>query len=88
MLLEQIAHTTIVLAPMSEDAGEQAAAQAAYPSLDLSTTGLAELLAGPPALLRLYRDAQHDSPVVHSVLQTAVDWYHVRASRGQCQPKN
>ena len=81
LLVEQLTHTTIDLTATSEDAGEQAAAQAAYPSLDLSTAGLSELLAGPPALLRRYRDAQHDNPVLHSVLQTAVDWVRVGMPR-------
>jgi hypothetical protein len=42
---------------------------------------LAEQLAGAPALLQQYRDARHDDPIVHSVLQTAIDWARVGMTR-------
>ena len=81
LLLEQAENTTIELATTSEDPEEQAAARAAYPEADLSITGLAEQLAGAPALLQQYRDARYDDPIVHSVLQTAIDWARVGMPR-------
>jgi hypothetical protein len=67
LLLEQAENTTIELAATSEDPDEQAAARAAYPDADLSTTGLAEQLAGAPALLQQYRDARSNDPIVLEV---------------------
>jgi TPR repeat protein len=81
LLLEQITDTTIELTHTSEDADEQAAARAAYPDADLSSLGLAEQLAAAPALRQQYRDARHDDPILHSVLQTAVDWVRVGMPR-------
>jgi hypothetical protein len=62
------------VAPTSADPTEQAAAHATYPELDLSQFGLAEQLAGAPALLRQYTDA---TPILKAVLQAAIDWARV-----------
>ena len=45
-LLDDARDTTFELGPTSDGSGEQAAARAAYPTADLSTTGLGEQLAG------------------------------------------
>ncbi|MBF6096532.1 hypothetical protein [Nocardia cyriacigeorgica] len=45
----------IRLEPTSADRQEQAAAAALYPGVDLSRYGIAEMLAGAPALLAYYR---------------------------------
>jgi TPR repeat protein len=73
-LLLENADFTIDLAPTSDDTREQAVAKAAYPDADLSAAGLAEQLAGAPALLQQYHDAQYADPLLHAVLQSAVDW--------------
>ncbi|MFI6959647.1 tetratricopeptide repeat protein, partial [Nocardia sp. NPDC050408] len=67
----------IALAPTSESPSEQAAAGAAYPSLNLARYGLAEALAGAPELLRRYDDARFSNPVVYAVTQVAVDWTRI-----------
>jgi TPR repeat protein len=77
-LLTDARPTTIDLAPTSADPTEQAAAQAAYPELDLDEFGLAEQLAGAPALLNTYNDA---APLLRAVLQTAIDWERVGMPR-------
>ncbi|MFC0542155.1 bifunctional trypsin-like peptidase domain-containing/SEL1-like repeat protein [Kutzneria chonburiensis] len=76
-ILEDVLRTTIDLASTMDDPDEQAAAAAAYPSQDLSTAGLAERLAGAPTLLQQYRDARAADPMLHAVLQTAIDWARV-----------
>jgi hypothetical protein len=81
LLLEQAEDTTIELAATIEDPAEQAAALVAYPDADLSSAGLAEQLAGAPTLLQQYRDARHHDLMVHSVLQTAIDWARVGMAR-------
>ena len=73
-MLDDATGTTIDLAPTNADTEEQSAAQAAYPGLDLDEYGLAEQLAGAPALLRKYRDAP---PLLRAVLQTVIDWERV-----------
>ncbi|MGW6023932.1 trypsin-like peptidase domain-containing protein [Streptomyces sp. NPDC055099] len=73
-LLDNAAPTTIALKPTSADPEEQAAAAASYPNLDLTRYGLAEQLAGAPALLRQYTDA---FPVLRAVLQAAIDWERI-----------
>ncbi|MCQ1948804.1 trypsin-like peptidase domain-containing protein [Arthrobacter sp. zg-Y859] len=62
------------LGPTNQDAVEQSAAHALYPEEDLSHFGLAEQLAGAPALLQQYRDARDGQPLFHAVIQSAVDW--------------
>ncbi|WP_174184821.1 SEL1-like repeat protein [Nocardia barduliensis] len=85
-LLEQ-AHK-IEIASTSEDADEQAAAAALYPSLQLELHspdseqprprfGLAEVLAGAPALLRQYDVARFQDPPLHAVIQVAIDWARI-----------
>ena len=70
--LQVLTDATIVeMAPTSADPGESARARDAYPALDLSEFGLAEQLAGAPAVLAMYRDAD---PVLRAVLQAAIDW--------------
>ncbi|MDN4646317.1 bifunctional trypsin-like peptidase domain-containing/SEL1-like repeat protein [Arthrobacter sp. PsM3] len=69
--------TQLDLRPTSEDPIEQKAARDAYPGEDLSEFGLAEQLAGAPALLRQYRDARDSKPVFHKVIQVAIDWTRV-----------
>ncbi|MFI9808531.1 hypothetical protein ACIHEJ_29900, partial [Streptomyces sp. NPDC052301] len=73
-LLDDAAPTTITLEPTSADLDEQTAARAIYPALDLTKYGLAEQLAGAPALLRQYTDAP---PLLRAVLQTAIDWQRI-----------
>ncbi|MFE6158955.1 trypsin-like peptidase domain-containing protein [Streptomyces sp. NPDC056486] len=73
-LLDNAAPTTIALKPTSADPEEQAAAAISYPGLDLTRYGLAEQLAGAPALLRQYTDA---FPVLRAVLQAAIDWQRI-----------
>ena len=77
--VRQVLETAITLAldPTSTDLEEQAAARSAYPDEDLSVYGLAEQLAGAPALLRHYQDVRHDDPILHAVIQTAIDWERV-----------
>ena len=77
-LLDNAKATTFDLDPTSEDPVEKATAQDAYPGLDLSQYGLAEQLAGAPALLDMYRDA---NPVLKAVLQVAVDWQRTGMAR-------
>jgi TPR repeat protein len=69
--------TQIELGPTSDNPAEQAAARYAYPGQDLSVFGLAEQLAGAPALLHKYRDARYEDPLLYSVIQTAIDWDRV-----------
>ena len=80
-LLDDARDTTVELGPTSDDPDEQAAARAAYPAADLSAAGLGEQLAGAPALLSQYYDARYSDPVLHAVVQTAVDWARVGMSR-------
>jgi TPR repeat protein len=82
-LLSDARPTTIDLAPTSADPTEQAAAQAAYPGLDLHEFGLAEQLAGAPALLDTYSDA---APLLRAVLQSAIDWERVGMPRPLPEP--
>ncbi|MDF2049314.1 trypsin-like peptidase domain-containing protein, partial [Arthrobacter sp. Cr_A7] len=69
--------TELELGPTSDNPAEQAAAQQAYPGQDLSTYGLAEQLAGAPYLLKQYRGAARADPLLHAVIQTAIDWTRV-----------
>ncbi|WP_310168132.1 bifunctional trypsin-like peptidase domain-containing/SEL1-like repeat protein [Arthrobacter sp. BE255] len=69
--------TQVKLGPTSDHLEEQVAARAFYPDEDLSVFGLAEQLAGAPALLEQYLDARHTAPVVHAIILTAVDWVRV-----------
>ncbi|GAA1789832.1 hypothetical protein GCM10009712_41500 [Pseudarthrobacter sulfonivorans] len=69
--------TELELGPTSDNPAEQAAAQQAYPGQDLSTYGLAEQLAGAPYLLKQYRVARRADPLLHAVIQTAIDWTRV-----------
>jgi TPR repeat protein len=66
--------TSIDLGSTREDPDEQAQAAAAYPQLSSRQEGLAETLAGAPELLRRYRDAAAADPLLHSLVQTCVDW--------------
>jgi hypothetical protein len=79
LLLQDARDATLTLASTSADPAEQAAARAAYPHLDLAGYGLAEQLVGAPHLLDMYRRAgDSDSGLVlHSVIQTAIDWARV-----------
>ncbi|MGX1811942.1 tetratricopeptide repeat protein [Nocardia sp. NPDC055321] len=80
-LLEQARR--IELEPTSEDPTEQAAAQSLYPTMDLSRYGLAEMLAGAPALLRLYRRGGDRRGVTEQVaaycvvVQVVIDWARI-----------
>ncbi|MFF7938480.1 tetratricopeptide repeat protein [Nocardia gamkensis] len=69
--------TQVELAPTSDDPREHAAAAAAYPTLNLGGHGLAEILAGAPELLRRYDDARYGNPVLHFVIQVAIDWARI-----------
>ena len=80
-LLDDAADTTFELESTREDSDEQAAARSAYPTADLSTAGLAEQLAGAPALLTLYHDSEVANPLLHAVIQTAIDWARVGMPR-------
>ena len=80
-LLDDARDTTVELGPTSDDPDEQAAAHAAYPTADLAAAGLGEQLAGAPALLSQYYDARHSDPLLHAVVQTAIDWARVGMSR-------
>ena len=80
-LLDDARDTTFELGPTSDDPGEQAAARASYPTADLSTTGLGEQLAGAPALLSQYDDARYSDPLLHAVVQVAIDWARVGMAR-------
>ena len=64
----------IELASTREDPDEQARAVTAYPQLSSLPEGLAEMLASAPELLRRYHDAASADPVLHSLVQTSVDW--------------
>ena len=74
LLLQRAAPSTLTLRFTSEDPAEKQAAQTAYPQVDLSTYGLAEQLAGAPALLQSYTDAP---PLLRAVVETAVDWTRI-----------
>ena len=65
---------SIELRSTQEDSDEQAKASAVYPEITLQRKGLAEMLAGAPALLRRYRDAPAADPLLYSVVKTCVDW--------------
>ncbi|SFU10833.1 tetratricopeptide repeat protein, partial [Arthrobacter sp. ov118] len=69
--------TEVELGPTSDNPAEQAAAQQTYPGQDLTTYGLAEQLAGAPYLLKQYRDARRADPLLHALVQTAIDWTRV-----------
>lgn len=71
----------IELRPTSDSPAEQEIAARVYPDEDLSNRGLAEQLAGAPALLRLYRDSRVSNPVRYAVLQSAIDWARVGMQR-------
>lgn len=71
----------IALHPTSDSAVEQDLAASLYPDEDLSGVGLAEQLAGGPAVLRLYRDSRASNPVRFSILQAAIDWARVGIHR-------
>ena len=62
------------LTPLRESPIESAAAISAYPSIDLSEYGLAEQLAGGPALLDQYRTSLDVRPLLHAVIESAIDW--------------
>ncbi|MFD6104424.1 tetratricopeptide repeat protein, partial [Nocardia salmonicida] len=68
---------TIRLASTSKDPDEQAAAAAAYPSLDLTRHGLAEMLASAPELLDLYERSERTDRPLHVILRAAVDWARI-----------
>ncbi|MEV4235281.1 MULTISPECIES: tetratricopeptide repeat protein [unclassified Nocardia] len=83
---EDLAHDTRVvlqqaiqidLSSTSNSLIEHADAAAAYPSLNLDRYGLAEVLAGAPELLKHYDDSRYRNPVLHTVIQVAVDWVRV-----------
>ena len=76
-LLDDARPNTVELSPTSEDVHEQAAASLSYPGVDLDHAGLAEVLAGAPALLEQYHDAQYANPVLHAVIAVAIDWTRV-----------
>ena len=76
-LLDDARDTTLELGPTSDDPDEQATAHAAYPAADLAAAGLGEQLAGAPALLSQYYDARYSDPLLHAVVQTAIDWARV-----------
>ncbi|MHA7191941.1 hypothetical protein ACX80N_16780 [Arthrobacter sp. MDT2-16] len=69
--------TQVELRPTSDNPDEQEAARTAYPRQDLGMYGLAEQLAGAPYLLMQYRDALRADPLLHVVIQTAIDWIRV-----------
>ena len=73
-LLDDAETNTVYLKPTSADPDEQDAARFLYPDLDLDEYGLAEQLAGAPALLRQYTDAD---PLLRAILETAIDWERV-----------
>ena len=66
--------TSIELGSTREDPGEQARAAAVYPQVGSRPEGLAEILAGAPELLRRYRDTATADPLLHTLVQTCVDW--------------
>ncbi|WP_280365330.1 tetratricopeptide repeat protein [Nocardia wallacei] len=83
---EDLAHDTRVvlqqaiqidLSSTSNSLVEHADAAAAYPSLNLDRHGLAEVLAGAPELLQHYDASRYRNPVLHTVIQVAVDWVRV-----------
>lgn len=71
----------IELKPTDADVAEQSAAIAAYPTVDLSKAGLAEQLAGAPAILTHYHATEYNDAVQHAVLQVAIDWARVGLRR-------
>jgi TPR repeat protein len=66
--------TSIQLGSTRDDLGEQARASGAYPLLRSQSEGLAEVLAGAPELLRRYRDAAANDPLLYALVETGVDW--------------
>ncbi|MEV0097865.1 tetratricopeptide repeat protein [Nocardia sp. NPDC050789] len=68
---------TIELAATNDDPTEQAAAAAAYPTRNLRDYGLGAILAGAPELLARYDDARVAAPVLHAVIQVAIDWARI-----------
>ena len=66
--------TTIELGSIREFPAEQARATAAYPQEGSRPDGLAEMLAGAPELLRRYRAAANANPLLHTLVQTCIDW--------------
>jgi TPR repeat protein len=77
LVLERASPYTFVLRPTSDDPDERAAASAAYPAEDLDRFGLAEQLAGGPALVQQYQDARSGAPLLHAVIQATIDWARV-----------
>ncbi|MBF6497414.1 sel1 repeat family protein [Nocardia cyriacigeorgica] len=73
----------IRLEPTSADRQEQAAAAALYPGLDLSRYGIAEMLAGAPALLAYYRRGRTTARVsprvaaFTAVVEVVIDWARI-----------
>ena len=64
----------VVAGSTREDPAEQARAAVAYPQEGSRPDGLAEMLAGAPELLRRYRAAATADPLLHTLVQTCVDW--------------
>ena len=67
--------TRIELASTRKDPSEQARAAAVYPEAGYRPEGLAEVLAGAPDLLSRYRNsADAEPPLLHTLVQTCIDW--------------
>ncbi|WP_329414753.1 tetratricopeptide repeat protein [Nocardia vinacea] len=83
----------IELAPTSADADEQAAAKTLYPSLDLTRYGLAEMLAGAPALLAHYLRGRvpgritAQSAAYTAVVEVVIDWARIGRSDPLCEDR-
>lgn len=69
------------LDPTGADPEETAAARAAYPDEDLSEAGLAEQLAGAPALARQYATDLSARPVHRAACEVVIDWARVGFTR-------
>ncbi len=84
MVLDSAA--SITLDSTRRDPGEQARAATVYPEADSRPEGLAEILAGAPELLRRYRDAAAADPLLHTLVQTCVDWARCGLARPIPEP--
>jgi|GEM_PF-751880 len=79
--------TWIELASTRQDPGEQARAAEVYPQVGSRPEGLAEILAGAPELLQWYHDsATADPPLLHTLVQTCVDWARCGLARPIPEP--